>query len=253
MNDLLANRLVILVLCLACFAQAQKLSIAAASNVGPAFKDVIAGFEKQSGVKVDLTTGASGSLFDQIQKGTPYDLFFSSDREYPKRLQGAGLADTLIPYAYGGLVLWVRNESKLDLTRGIDVLLDPAVRKIAIADPVHAPYGQAAMSALKHFGLADKVKAKLLVGGNTEQTTQLIQSGRGDIGITAMSFAVSLALKGEGRFVEIPQDAYPRMEQTAVILKSSKQQASAKAFLAYLKTPAAIAVMQRYGFHSDKK
>ena len=252
---MLVRRLLILVLCLACYGQAQKLSIAAASDVGPAFKDVIAGFEKQSGVEVELKTEASGNLFTQIQNGTSYDLFFSSDREYPKRLVAVGLADNVIPYADGGIVLWVRNESKLDLTRGVDVLLDPEVRKIAIADPVHAPYGRAAMKALEHFGLADKVKAKLVVGENTSQATDFILTGKADIGITAMSFAVAHALKGEGRFVEIPQDSYPRLEQAAVILKSSKQQASAKAFLAYLKTPAATVIMQRYGFHffADKK
>ena len=249
------HRLLVLLLCLACYGQAQKLSIAVASNVGPAFKDVIVGFEKQSGVKVEMTTGASGSLFSQIQGGAPYDLFFSSDRDYPKKLQAAGLADALIPYADGGIVLWVRNESKVDLTRGMNVLLEPEIKKIAIADPAHAPYGQAAMKALQHFGLADKVKDKLLVGENTEKTTEFIETGKADIGITAMSFAVLHARNGEGRFVEVPHDAYPRMEQAAVILKSSKQQASAKAFLAYLKTPAATAIMQRYGFHffADKK
>lgn len=226
----------------------QKLTIAAASDLGPAFKEVAAGYEKQSGAKVDLILGSSGNFFAQIQNGAPYDMFFSADREYAKKLQDAGQADHLTAYAEGTIVLWVRNDSKLDLKRGMDVLLDPSVKKIAIANPAHAPYGRAATSALEHFALADKVKDKLVLGENISQTTQFIQTGAADIGITALSLALAPALKSEGRYWEIPRGAYPRMEQAAVILKSAKNPAGAAAFLAYLQTPPAKDIMKRYGF-----
>lgn len=230
------------------YAQAQKLTVAAAADVGPAFKEVVAGFEKQSGAKVDLVLNSSGTLYTQIQKGADYDLFFSSDREYPKKLQDAGLADSLTNYAEGAIVLWVRSDSKLDLSKGMNLLLDPSVRKISLANPAHAPYGRAAMSALQHAGLADKVKDKLMPADSTEQATEMAEVGRADVAITAMSFGVGRALKGQGRFAEVPRDSYPRVEQAAVILKSSKQQTAAKAFLAYLKTPAATSILQRFGF-----
>ena len=233
---------------LAAAAAQEKLTIAAAADLGPAFKEITAGYEKESGTRVDLILGSSGNFFAQIQNGAPYDMFFSADRDYAKKLQNAGQADHLTAYAEGTIVLWVRNDSKLDLKRGMGVLLDPSVKKIAIANPTHAPYGRAAMSALEHFALTDKVKDKLVLGENISQATQFIQTGAAEIGITALSLALSPALKSEGRYWEIPRDAYPRIEQAAVILKSAKNLSAATAFLEYLQTPAARDIMQRYGF-----
>jgi molybdate transport system substrate-binding protein len=237
-----------LLLSLATCLHAQKLRIAAASDLGPAFKEVSAGFEKQTGARVELITGSSGNFFAQIQNGAPFDLFFSADREYARRLQDAGQADHLTEYAEGTVVLWVPNGSKLNLNRGMKVLLDPAVKKVAIANPAHAPYGRAAVSALEHFGLYEKVKDKLVFGENISQTTQFIQSGGAEIGITALSLALSPALKDEGRYVEIPHDAYVRMVQSAVVLKSSKEAALAEQFLEYLHSPEVASIMKRYGF-----
>jgi molybdate transport system substrate-binding protein len=227
---------------------AQRLTIAAAADLGPAFKELTAAFEKRSGVKADVVLGSSGNFFAQIQNGAPFDLFFSADTDYAKKLQNADLADRLTVYAEGSIVLWVRNDSSLDLNRGIDVLLDPAIRKIAIANPSHAPYGRAAMRALEHFGMAEKLRDKLVFGENISQTTQFVQTGNADIGIVAMSLALSPALKSEGRYWEIPRDAYPRMDQAAVVLKASKNRAAAMKFLDYLLTPAARELMKRYGF-----
>jgi molybdate transport system substrate-binding protein len=226
----------------------QHLSSAAASDLGPAFKEITDGYEKQSGIKVDLILGSSGNFFAQIQNGAPYDMFFSADRDYAKKLQNAGQADHLTAYADGAIVLWVPNDSKLDLKRGMDILLDPSVKKIAVANPAHAPYGRAAMSALEHFALAEKVKDRLVLGENISQTTQFIQTGAAEIGITALSLALSPALKPEGRYWEVPRDAYPRMEQAVVILKSVKNRQAATAFLEYVQSAPAKDIMQRYGF-----
>lgn len=235
---------------LVCFAAAQdkKLTIAAAADLGPAFKEITAAFEKQDGIHVDVILGSSGNFFAQIQNGAPYDMFFSADREYARKLQDAGLADNLTDYAEGSIVLWVRNDSKLDLARGMSVLDDASVKKIAIANPSHAPYGRAAMAALEYFGLADKVRSRLVLGENISQATQFIQTGNADIGITALSLALSPALKREGRYWEIPHDSYPRMEQAAVIVKTTRNRAAAVAFLAYLRSSVAQEIMRKYGF-----
>lgn len=246
---------------LACFiwmvfvvaADAQKLTIAAASDLGPAFKEITAGFEKDSGLKVDVILGSSGSFFAQIQNGAPYDLFFSADRRYAQKLQDAGVAQDLTLYAEGRIVLWVRNDSALNLSRGLNILADSSVKRIAIANPDHAPYGRAAVSALKHAGLVDGVRAKFVIGENISQATQFAQTGNADAAITALSLALSPVLKAEGRYWEVPQTLYPRMEQAAVLLTSSKQQDPARRFLAYLKTAPAQEIMRRYGFRQPEQ
>lgn len=239
---------VVLLIAVASVAQTKKLTIAAAADLGPAFQEITSPFEKQSGIKVSVILGSSGNFFAQVENGAPYDLFFSADREYAKKLQEAGLADHLTTYAEGSIVLWVRNDSKLDLNRGMDVLLDPSVMKIAIGNPSHAPYGRAAMNALEHYGLVAKVKDKLVFGENISQATQFVQTGNADVGITALSLARAPALKTQGRYWEIPHDTYSRIEQGAVVLKSGPNRGAALAFLEYLNSAAAREIMRRYGF-----
>src|SRR5437763_9232336 len=121
---------------------AEEITVAAAADLQFAFQDLATRFEKETGKHVKLIFGSSGNFFAQIQNGAPFDLFFSADVDYPKRLEAAGLAEpgTIYPYAKGKIVIWARNESKFDLSRGLQVLLDPGIRKIAIANPDHAPY-----------------------------------------------------------------------------------------------------------------
>src|SRR4051794_72298 len=127
---------------LAVMAMAQgKVRVAAAADLGPAFKEIAAAFEKQAGIKIEVVLGSSGNFFAQIQNGAPYDVFFSADRDYAKKLQDAGLATDLTEYAEGAIVLWLRKDSKLDVSRGMEIMKDPAV-KIALANPSHAPYGR---------------------------------------------------------------------------------------------------------------
>ncbi|MDO8431110.1 MAG: molybdate ABC transporter substrate-binding protein [Candidatus Binatus sp.] len=244
----------ILILCLSVFipacADASEITIAAASDLTFAFKDVATRFEQQTGNAVKLSYGSSGNFFSQIQNGAPYDLFFSADIDYPKKLEAAGLteAGTLYPYANGRIVLWAPDESKLDLSRGLQALLEPALRKIAIANPEHAPYGRAAVAAMRHEGIYDKVRDKLVLGENVSQAAQFVQSGNADIGIVALSLAVAPAMKARGRFVEVPAADYPAIVQAAVILKSSHEKQVAWQFLNFLKEPAVAALMQQHGF-----
>lgn len=234
----------------ASFCSAQDLSIAAAADLQFAFKEVAARFEKDTGSHVQLIFGSSGNFYTQIQNGAPFDLFFSADLDYPKKLEAAGLTEpgTLYEYATGKIVLWVPKESKLDLSRGLQVLLDPQVKKIAIANPQHAPYGRAAVAALQHEKFYERVAEKLVLGENISQAASFVVSGSADAGIVALSLALAPSMKEKGRYVNIPADDYPAIVQAAVILKSSKQSAQAQKFLTYLKSPAVLELMKTYGF-----
>lgn len=229
---------------------AQTMTIAAASDLQFAFQDVAARFEKSSGKQVKLIFGSSGNFFAQIQNGAPFDLFFSADLDYAKKLDATGLAEptTLYEYATGKIVLWAPQQSPVDLKSGLQVLLDPAIKKIAIANPEHAPYGRAAVAALRHEKLYDQVAGKFVLGENISQTATFVVSGSADIGIVALSLALAPALKDKGRYVEIPAEDYPPIEQAAVILKSSQQKETARAFLVFVKSPEIVNLLKTYGF-----
>jgi molybdate transport system substrate-binding protein len=238
-------------ICLYCptTASAAEIKVAAASDLTFVFKDVIAGFEKQTGNTVRLTYGSSGNFFSQIQNGAPFDLFFSADVSFPRKLEAAGLTEpgSIYEYAKGEIVIWVPNGSKLDLSKGLTVLLDPSIRKIAIANPIHAPYGAAAVAALKRAGIYDQVQGKIVQGENISQAAQFVHSGNAEVGIVALSLALAPAMKSDGRYVVIPPKDYPPLIQAAVILKSSREKDTAHQFLKYLKEPGTVALMQQYG------
>ncbi|HEY7532568.1 MAG TPA: molybdate ABC transporter substrate-binding protein, partial [Nitrospiraceae bacterium] len=227
-----------------------ELTVAAASDLSFAFKELVPAFEQQTGDHVKLTLGSSGNFYAQIQNGAPFDLYFSADIEYPKKLLEAELAlpGSMYQYARGRIVVWVPKDSKLDLTKGMDVLRDPSIKKIAIANPKHAPYGRAAVAAMKHFDIYDPVKDRLVLGENISQAAQFVESGSCEIGIIALSLALAPAMNAAGAYWEVPADAHPPLDQGAVILKSSKQVESAAQFLAFLKSPSGQEIMKRYGF-----
>ena len=246
---------VILALCLFVItsvnlAVAEEITIAAASNLNFAFREIATEYEKASGDQVRLTFGSSGNFYAQIQNGAPFDLFFSADIEYPQKLEEAGLTlpGSLYQYAIGRIVLWTGHESRIDVTKGIEALREPTVKKVAIANPKHAPYGRAAVAAMEYFKVYDQVKDKLVLGENISQAAQFIESGACDIGIIALSLAVTPAMKSKGMYWEIPAGAHQPLEQAVVILKSSKQQESAKQFLAFLKGVQGQEIMKRNGF-----
>ena len=231
------------------FAQ-DELTIAAAADLQGVMPEIVSHFEKETGSKIKLSFGSSGNFFAQIQNGAPYDIFFSADVEYPQKLEALGLTDSgsLYQYANGKIVLWVPNGSSVDLGKGIAAAVDPAVKKLAIANPAHAPYGRAAESALRKSGLWDSVSPKLVLGENISQAAQFVQSGNADAGILALSLVLAPAMKAQGRYFEVPQDLYPPIRQSVVILRRSPHQALAKRFLEFLKAPEATTLLQRYGF-----
>ena len=232
-------------------ARADEITVAAASDLNFVFKEVVAGFGKKTGHTVKLSLGSSGNFFAQSSNGAPFDLFFSADIGYPKKLEEAGLTEpgTLYMYAVGRIVVWVPKGSPIDVgALGMKALQHPSVKKIAIANPKHAPYGRAAVAAMEHFKVYEAVKDRLVLGENIAQTAQFVQTGSADIGIIALSLAVAPAMKDTGAFWEVPVEAYPRLEQGAVILNKAKDPRTARAFLDYVRGPEGRGVFARYGF-----
>ena len=231
-------------------ALAEEITIAAASDLNFAFREIATEYENTTGNHVRLTLGSSGNFFAQIQNGAPFDLYFSADIAYPRNLEEAGLTvpGSLYQYAVGRIVLWTGHESRIDVTKGFEALREPTIRKIAIANPKHAPYGRAAVAAMEHFKVYDQVKDRLILGENISQAAQFIESGACDVGIIALSLAVAPAMKSKGTYWEVPADAHLPLEQGAVILKSSKNQEAARQFLEFIKGPNGQEIMKRYGF-----
>ena len=230
--------------------------MAAAADMSAALPELVAAYAKKTGQAVKLSFGSSGNLTNQIRNGAPFDVFFSADEEYPQQLITEGLAskDTLYRYAIGRLVLWVPNNSPLDLSKlGMQALLDPSVKKISIANPTHAPYGRAAEAALRHFGIYDQVSSRLVVGENVSQAAQFVESGNAQAGLIALSHALAPALKDKGRYWTVPLDAYPTLNQAAIVLSRSKQQDAARRFLEFLRSPEAASLLTSYGFSRPEK
>jgi molybdate transport system substrate-binding protein len=229
---------------------AQEITIAAAADLQPAMQDMAARFQKETGKTVKLIYGSSGNFFQQIQNGAPFDMFFSANLEYPKKLEAAGLTDpgTYYQYAKGKIVIWVAKDSKLDLSSGLHSLLEPSVKKIAVANPQHAPYGQAAVAAMQKENIYDKVKDKFVLGENISQTASFVISGSADVGIVALSLALSPNMKDRGRYAEVPASEYPPIEQACVVLSSSKNKETARQFLLFVKTAAVADILRSYGF-----
>jgi molybdate transport system substrate-binding protein len=229
---------------------AQEITVAAAADLQFAMRDVAARFQKETGLNVKLIYGSSGNFFEQIQNGAPFDVFFSANLDYPKKLEAAGLTEpgSYYQYATGKIVIWAPRESKLDLSSGMRALLDPTIKKIAVANPQHAPYGQAAVAAMQNENVYKKVEDKFVLGESISQTASFVASGAADVGIVALSLALSPNMKDKGRYVEIPSDEYPPIEQACVILSSSKNKNVAKQFVAFVKTPAISEVLRSYGF-----
>lgn len=234
-----------------CKPPSSTLTIAVASSMQFAMADLLKEFHTEHpDLTVKATYGSSGNFFAQIQNQAPFDIFLAADMDYPAKLVKAGLAlDELSAYAVGGLVLWVPKASPLAVEKlGVAVLNDPAVKKIAIANPKLAPYGAAAVAALQSLKLYAQAEPKLVLGENIAQTAQFVESGAADIGFLALSHALAPQMKDKGRFWEVPSDAFPPIQQGMVIVKHTPNAAAARTFREFLLGPAAGRVLQRHGF-----
>jgi molybdate transport system substrate-binding protein len=244
-------RISLIALLFSACAAAQEITVAAAADLSAALPEIVAAYTRQTGQAVKLSFGSSGNLTNQIQNGAPFDVFFSADENYPAQLVEKALAekDTLYHYAVGRLVLWVPNDVSLDLQQlGIKALLDPAVKKISIANPLHAPYGRAAEAALKHYEIYDQVAAKLVLGENVSQAAQFVESGNAQAGLIALSNSLAPSMKDKGRYWTVPLDAYPTLNQAAVVLSKSKQLEAARKFLDFVRSPEGTSLLKSYGF-----
>ncbi|WP_455370601.1 molybdate ABC transporter substrate-binding protein [Petrachloros mirabilis] len=231
-------------------AAAEEIIIAAASDLNFAFKEIVSEYERNTGNHVKLSLGSSGNFYSQITNGAPFDLYFSADVGYPRKLEEAGLTvpGSLYRYAVGRVVLWTGATTGIDVSKGLEVLQDPVIKKVAIANPKHAPYGRAAVAAMEHYKIYDKVKDRLVFGENVSQAAQFIQSGACEIGIVALSLAAAPAMKAAGTYWEIPQETHPILEQGAVVLKTSRRQEAAGQFMKFIQSDQGREIMTRYGF-----
>ncbi len=229
-----------------------ELLIAAASDLRFALDDLISHFtNRYPECRPKPIYGSSGNFHAQIMNAAPFDLFLSADVSYSRALisAGKGLEADFFPYAVGRLVIWVPKTSKINLGElGIKSLLDPAVKRIAIANPEHAPYGRAAVAALKHFEVYGRVAKSLVIGENIAQTAQFVESGNADIGIIALSLAISPKMQSSGRYWEIPSEAFPRIEQGGLVLANAKNVAAARIFRDFMRGPEGRHLLQNYGF-----
>ena len=235
--------------------QPAALRVAAASDLQVVFPELARRFTAATGIAVTPSFGSSGNFFAQIQNGAPFDLFFSADIDYPRQLAKSGHGDgaTLYRYATGRIVLWSRTDSGIDLTRGLEVLRDARVRRIAIANPLHAPYGRAAVAALRGAKLYESVNAKLVLGENISQTAQLADTGNADVAIVALSLALGPALRRNGTHVEIATTLHPPIEQAAIVIRGAGNQAAARRFLAFLQTSEARELLRVSGFEPPRE
>lgn len=225
-----------------------ELHVAAAADLQPVLPVLAAQYEKATGVKLAISYGSSATLATQILNGAPIDLFLAADFSFPEKIVAASLADTRDPTAYarGRLVLWARKDSPLQ-PLSMDRLTDPRVRRIAIANSLHAPYGRAAESALHWLKLYDKVKPHLVVAENIAQTAEFAETGNAQLGLISLTVASTPHFREIGSYVLVPTDAYPEIRQCAVVIAKSPRKAEAHAFLNWLLTPEIQGSLQKMG------
>lgn len=232
-------------------ARATELTIAAAANLKHAVDALIAAFrEVRPEVEVKVTYGASGNFFAQISQGAPFDVFLSADAVYPQRLAAAGLSldGGAFRYATGRLALWVPPGSALPVaTRGLAALEDPRLKRVAIANPRHAPYGAAAIEVLRAVGLHDRLQGRLVFGESVGQAAQLVQSRAADAGFVALSLALSPPLAAGAHYV-VPSRLHAPLEQSGVVLRRARDPAAARAFRDFLLAEQGRAILGRFGY-----
>lgn len=230
-------------------AAAETLNVAVAANVKFAFDELQAEFKKSSGIDINSVVASSGKIAAQVKSGAPFDVFLSADMEFPAALHRDGYAASAPRvYAYGVLVLWTLEP--LDMGKGVAVLTDPAVHKVAIANPRLAPYGEEAMRVLDYYKLRAAVEPRLIYGESIAQVNQYIDTRSASIGFTAKSVVLAPQLQGRGKWLEVPKESYSPIAQGVVVLKHGAEThaAAAQRFMEFLATPGARSILEKYGY-----
>ncbi|MBI5301996.1 MAG: molybdate ABC transporter substrate-binding protein [Chloroflexi bacterium] len=225
--------------------QGGEIIISAAADLHAAFTEIGVAFEKETGTRAMFNFGSTGQLAQQIAQGAPVDLFAAADRSYINDLAKRRiiLSDTVQLYARGRITLWTREDSAWQLQSLTD-LTRPEVKRVAIANPEHAPYGLAAREALQNAGVWDTVQPKLVFGENVAQTKQLADTGNVDAAIIALSLSVGV----KGRWTLIPQELHSPLDQALGVVTRAKNERGARAFIEFVNSPAGRTVMAKHGF-----
>ncbi len=247
-------KIILASLALASALAAQTITVAAAANMKYAVTDIAKEFSKASGIEVKIITGASGKLTQQIMSGAPYDAFLSADVEYPAKLANGGFTTTPAQvYAYGTLILW--SDTGVDLSKGVAIVADPSVKKIAVANPKTAPYGIEAMNAMKYYKVADDAVAKIVTAESISQVGSYVTTKAVDVGFMAKSIVLSPEMKNVGKWVEVDDKAYNTIDQAMVGLKngSPENQIAAKKFIRFMSSAKALEILKASGYGLPKK
>lgn len=230
-------------------AQNKTLRIAAAADLQPVLPALVTNFEKASGDTVTISYASSATLATQVLNGAPYDLFLAANRAFPQKIVDAKLAIETQPdmYAEGTLVLWVRRGIFFGAQISMQSLTDARIHHIAVADPVHAPYGAAAMAAIHSLGLASELQQKLVYAENIAQAAQFGQSGNADAALISKTLAITPTMQQAGRFIPVPRNAYQPIEQCAVVMRNATGKQTALDFLHYMHSDAARLLLASHG------
>ncbi|HEY2961844.1 MAG TPA: molybdate ABC transporter substrate-binding protein [Pyrinomonadaceae bacterium] len=225
--------------------QSTELTVAAAADLTNAFEEIGRQFETTHKIKVVFVFGSTGLLTRQIENGAPMDLFAAASAGYIDQLEQKGLIvpGTKAIYARGRITLWTTADSPLKVERVAD-LARPEVKRIAIANPDHAPYGLAAQQALQSVGIWEALKPKLVYGDNIRQTLQYAETGNVDVAIVALS----LSQQSKGHWTLIPEELHQPIDQGLAVIKSTRNEAAAREFASFVTGPEGKAILGKYGF-----
>jgi molybdate transport system substrate-binding protein len=225
--------------------QAQTVKIAAAANLRYVLEEIKT---KYSGlnpkVNISLNFGSSGTLFQQISNGAEYDIFMAADRIYPEKLKALGIVSGEVKtYAFGKLVIW---SNTVDVSRGMEVLTDKSVVRIAIANPELAPYGERSVQCLKYYNLYEKLKDKIVYADNIAQAAQFVRTGNAEAGFIALALAMSPEMKGT--YYILDTRSYEPVEQAMVLMKSRQSNPEASKFMNFILSVECKPIFEKYGY-----
>ncbi len=228
--------------------------VAVAADFTKPMTEIAAAFEKATGHSAKLSFGSSGKAFAQIQSGAPFEVYLSASEKYPLELEKSGhaVADSHFVYAIGKLVLWSATPGYVD-DQG-EILKIGHFKHIALADPSHAPYGVVAEEVMKHQGVLDKLRPLLVMGENIAQTFQFVSTGNAELGFVGLVQVINVETGkiGSGSGWIIPDHMHSPFRQTAVLLTTGVENPAAIALVDFLKSKAALAIIEKYGFGLPK-
>jgi len=227
------------------------IHVAAAADLQPLMPLLAAGFEKETGIHVEVSYGSSSELTTQILHGAPMDVFFSADYTYPERLVAANLTDAPTPvmYAKGAVVLWERKGGPFE-PLGLDALSNPALKSVAITNPLLGPYGRSAVEALRRMQIYDKVVPHFVLAENVAQAAQFAATGNAQLAFISLTLAKSAEMMQRGNYILMPTTQYTEMRQCAVVMRSSAHHAEGRKFLEYVLSGPIQAQLSNYGLTS---